>query len=68
MHRINKFLDFDKNKEVFYNNLYLNDEKIVVKMPIHLNGNGYGIHENNGNGVKLDAFDLTKYTYLVSYD
>ncbi|MFO7796399.1 MAG: hypothetical protein ACQERB_13995 [Promethearchaeati archaeon] len=63
MNRIAKFIDFEKKQKVFYNNLYLNDEKIVVKIPIHLNTNGH-----NGNGVKLDKFDLTKYTYLMSYD
>lgn len=68
MNRVTKFLDFDKNKEVFYNNLYLNDENIVVKMPIFLNGNGHNEEGNNGNGVRLDKFDLTKYTYLMSYD
>jgi len=63
MQRISKFIDFDKKQEVLYNNLYLNDEKIVVKMPIHLNRGGH-----KGNGVRLDKFDLKKYTYLVSYD
>lgn len=63
MQRISKYIDFDKKQEVFYNNLYLNDEKIVVKMPIHVNGSGH-----NGNRVRLDKFDLKKYTYLISYD
>ncbi|MBD3194120.1 MAG: hypothetical protein GF317_03635 [Candidatus Lokiarchaeota archaeon] len=62
MSTTNKFIDFDKSNELFYDNLYLNDEKIVIKIPIHVN-NG-----KNGADVKMDKFDLSKYTYLVSYE
>jgi len=63
MNQISKFIDFEKKQKVFYNNLYLNEEKIVIKIPLHLSNNN-----DNGNGIKLDKFDLTKYTYLMSYD
>ena len=32
--KITKFIDFDKINEQFYNNFYLNDLNIVVKMPL----------------------------------
>jgi len=32
---LNKFIDFNKSKMIFYNNLYLDDFKIVIKMPLN---------------------------------
>lgn len=54
------FLDFDKNAEIFYSNLYLDDYKIVVKVPITNN-------RKAKKEVKIDRFDLGKYTYLCAY-
>ena len=54
-----KFIDFDKNRRQFYNNLYLDDAKLVIKIP--LTG-------EKGEELKVEKFDLTKYTYLLSYD
>ncbi|GAH35446.1 unnamed protein product, partial [marine sediment metagenome] len=31
-----KFIDWDKFENVFYNNLYLENYKIVVKMPLYI--------------------------------
>ena len=60
----NKFIDFDKEHRIFYNNLYLEDFKIVVKMPCAFKDN-----ENlNKRNFKIEQFDLGKYTYLLSYD
>ncbi|MBY9007460.1 MAG: hypothetical protein KGD63_11950 [Candidatus Lokiarchaeota archaeon] len=61
MNSLTKFIDFDKSARIFYDNLYLNDEKLVVKVPLYFK-------EMNKNRVKIDVFDLTKYTYLISYD
>ena len=58
---MNLFLDFDKNKHVFYNNLYIDEYKLVVKTPI----NKREKHEFN---TKIEEFDLTKYTYLTHYE
>ena len=60
--KVGKFIDFDKNKRRFYNNIYLDDYKIVVKMPL-IEEKG-SLHEE----VKIERFDLTKYTYLLAYD
>ena len=55
------FIDFDKYEKIFYNNLYLDDFKIVIKMPLIKK-------ENFQEDIKIEKFDLAKYTYLLSYD
>ena len=55
------FIDWDKYKNRFYNNLYLEDFKIVIKMPLIL-------EKKLDMDIKIKKFDLTKYTYLLSYD
>ncbi len=58
---ISKFLDFDKRKCIFYNNIYLEKEKLVVKVPL--------TEEHKAKkDLKINRFDLTKYTFLMSYD
>ena len=59
--KIIKFLDWDKYKNRFYNNLYLKDYKLVVKIPLLPQKS---IEEE----IKIKRFNLTKYTYLISYD
>jgi len=61
---INKFLDFDKYKKVFYDNLYLSKEKLVVKIPIVQKGK----NKKKPKEVKISKFDLGKYTYLLAYE
>lgn len=63
MDEFSKFIDYDKNEKIFYNNVYLKEFKIVIKMPMCL------IHkENTFEEIKIEKFNLTKYTYLLSYD
>ncbi len=58
---VSMFLDWDKYKNQFYNNLYLDDYKIVIKIPL--------IPKDDIEfEIKIKKFDLTKYTYLISYD
>ncbi len=57
-----RFLDWCKYKNIFYNNLYLEDYDWVIKMPIIPQGS-----ETQNNKIKLKKFDLTKYVYLISY-
>ena len=58
---ISMFLDWDKYKNCFYNNLYLEDYKIVIKIPL--------ISDKRINDdLKIKKFNLAKYTYLVSYE
>lgn len=61
---INKFLDFDKQKKVFYDNLYLSKEKLVVKIPIVQKGK----NKKKPKEVKVSKFNLGKYTYLLAYE
>ena len=55
------FLDWDKYKNRFYNNLYLDEYKFVIKMPLL-------VEEKSKGKLKIKKFNLTKYTYLVSYE
>ena len=57
-----KFIDFDKYKEIFYDNLYIDDYKIVVKMPLIKKRDRFY------KKIKIREFDLGRYTYLLSYD
>lgn len=57
---IQKFIDWDKCKNVFYNNIYLEIQKIVIKMPLIPK-------EVSEDDIKLKKFDLEKYTFLINY-
>ncbi len=58
---VSKYIDWDKFKNRFYNNIYLDDYKIVIKIPL--------IHtEKSQDDIKIKKFDLEKYTFLLSYD
>ncbi|MFX1274304.1 MAG: hypothetical protein ACFFBP_16235 [Promethearchaeota archaeon] len=55
------FLDFDKREKLFYSNLYIDEHKLVVKTPITKD-------EKQDLEIKIEHFDLTKYTYLVAHE
>ena len=57
---VRRFIDWDKCRNTFYNNMYLDNWKIVIKMPL--------IPDEDSEGeVKIKRFDLEKYTYLCGY-
>jgi len=58
---IQKFIDWDKFENIFYNNLYLENYKIVIKIPLIPK-------REPKNEIKIKKFNLEKYTYLISYD
>ncbi|MFX1408775.1 MAG: hypothetical protein ACFFA6_00355 [Promethearchaeota archaeon] len=58
---ISMYLDWDKFKNKFYNNIYLDDYKIVIKMPLIQ-------REESEKDIKIKKFNLAKYTFLLSYD
>ncbi|MFX1310753.1 MAG: hypothetical protein ACFE9M_07940 [Promethearchaeota archaeon] len=58
---IQKFIDWDKFRNVFYNNFYLENYKIVIKMPLPSK-------EETSDEIKIKKFNLEKYTFLISYD
>ena len=57
---ISKFIDWDKFKKKFYNNIYLEDYKIVIKMPLIPK-------KDSAETIKIKKFNLEKYTYLCAY-
>ncbi|MFX1418125.1 MAG: hypothetical protein ACFE9N_04300 [Promethearchaeota archaeon] len=58
---IQKFIDWDKFENIFYNNFYLENYKIVIKMPL--------LPKNKREeDIKIKKFNLEKYTFLISYD
>lgn len=57
-----KFIDYDKGKKIFYDNLYLDEFKIVVKIPLFCKSKS-----NKKEDIKIKKFNLERYTYLLSY-
>ncbi|MFW9783458.1 MAG: hypothetical protein ACFFFB_14340 [Candidatus Heimdallarchaeota archaeon] len=55
-----KFIDWDKCKNMFYNNIYLEKYKMVIKMPLIP-------REESDEDIKIKRFNLERYTYLCSY-
>jgi hypothetical protein len=58
---LSKYLDWDKYENQFYNNIYLDDYKIVIKMPLIQT-------KESSDDIKIKKFNLEKYTFLLSYD
>ena len=57
---IKRFIDFDKDTNIFYNNIYLNNFKIVIKIPLDEK-------ENSQQEIKIEKFSLVNDIYLTSY-
>ncbi|GAF69215.1 unnamed protein product [marine sediment metagenome] len=56
-------MDYDKSNEIFYNNLYFCEQKVVLKMPL------MGLKNRiRYDDIKIEEFDITKYVYLLYYD
>ena len=57
-----KFIGFDHEDKKFYDNIYLDDFKIVVKIPL--------IDEKDSEPpkVKMEKFNIGKYALFLSYD
>ncbi|MFO8019674.1 MAG: hypothetical protein R6U96_13695 [Promethearchaeia archaeon] len=61
--KFKKFIDFDKRHHVFFDNLYVEDLKIVIKHPLIV-----GQHNKTDiPDLKVEKFNLTKYTFLTPY-
>jgi len=54
------FIDFDRDKELFYINYYMDDFKIVVKIPIDAD-------DYSDACIKIDKFNSIKYTYIAHF-
>jgi len=57
---LNQFLDYDKLTHKFFENIYLKEQKFVIKIPLNIN-------QDNKSDIIIEQFDLTKYLYLISY-
>ncbi len=62
-YREKKHIDFDKSKQIFYDNFYIGDNNIVLKIPISGVKNKVSCED-----IKIEKFDLTKYSYLLFYE
>ncbi|MFX1394939.1 MAG: hypothetical protein ACFFAH_15400 [Promethearchaeota archaeon] len=60
---LNKFVDFNKNNGIFYDNLYLNDIKFVIKIPFKDSRK-----EGSINNIRIEKFNLTNSIYIFNYD
>ena len=57
---IKRFIDFDKDTNRFYNNIYLSDFEIVIKIPLIEK-------EKPQPEIKIEKFSLVNDIYLTSY-
>ncbi|MEJ2250825.1 MAG: hypothetical protein P8Y97_14380 [Candidatus Lokiarchaeota archaeon] len=58
--KLSMFIDFDKQKEKFYNNIYIENFRVVVKMP-------FIQREDPKENINIDRFDLNNYIYICDY-
>jgi hypothetical protein len=62
--KISRFIDLDKEKNRFYNNIYLEHLDLVIKMPL---SKSHSEQVESSQKIKIEKFDLTKYIYLIDY-
>ncbi len=55
-------IDYDKSEQIFYDNLYFDKSDFVLKIPLLSL-----IKQISNNEIKIEKFDLTKYTYLLHH-
>ena len=60
---IKKFVDYNKNNGLLYDNLYLNDIKFVIKIPFQDSRK-----EGLINNIRIAKFNLTDSIYISNYD
>jgi hypothetical protein len=58
---MDKFIDFDRRKGLFYDNLWLNQEKLVIKVPLACED-----YASNPLDIKIEEFTLSN-SYLMHY-
>ncbi|MHA1147277.1 MAG: hypothetical protein ACTSR8_03435 [Promethearchaeota archaeon] len=60
---MSKFIDFDKGEKIFYDNLYLEEVKMCVKIPLCSKQKRVPKVD-----VKIKKFNPAKYTYILTYE
>ena len=63
---MNKFLDFDRDKNIIYYNIFLNDNEIIIKIPL-ISKSDKGKHLENLTIEHLDVFSY-RYHFLFNCD
>jgi len=58
--QIKWFIDLDHKDEILYNNLYLNDSRILIKIPLVSK-------EGDHPEIRIQKFSITNIAYLTSY-
>ena len=58
-----KFIDYNKNNGLLYDNLYLNDIQFVIKIPFQDSRK-----EGSINNIRIAKFNLTDSIYISNYD
>ncbi len=61
--QLNKFVDFNKNTGIFYDNLYLNDVKFVIKTPFPDLKKDILI-----DNIRIEEFNLANSIFIFNYD
>ena len=56
---IHKYLDYNKKNDHFYNNLYLDENKFVIKIPL--------LEVQPSEEIKIGRFNLANNVFLTSY-
>jgi len=60
---LKKFVDYDKENGLLYDNLYLDDIKFVIKIPFRDSRK-----EGLINNIRIAKFNLTDSIYISNYD
>ena len=53
-------IDYDRIEQIFYDNIYFEDSNFVLKIPLMSL-----IKHISHDEIKIEKFDLSKYTYLI---
>ncbi len=55
-------IDYDQIEQIFYDNIYFENSDVVLKIPLMSL-----IKKISNDDIKIEKFDLTKYTYLIHH-
>ena len=55
-----KHIDYDQIEQIFYDNIYFEKSDVVLKIPLLSL-----IKQISNDDIKIEKFDLSKYTYLI---
>ena len=55
------YINYDKEEEIFYNNYYIKEFKVVIKTPMAAN-------HSSKKELKIEEFNLVNSAYLLKID